>query len=96
MNNKIETSQLIENINKEFSDISKDLTLKGCINSVNKSTHLLLIYQYTGNIFKIPTVLSDINLFLFRLNGNKYNLYSMNDLINQKLGVTFYIILNME
>lgn len=93
---KININQIIDNINKEFNNINKDLTLKSCINSANNKNNLLLIYQFTGNIFKFPDILSDINLFLFTLNGNKYNIYLLNDLINQKLGVTFYITLDME
>ena len=95
----MDINQTIENINKEFSSISKDLTLKGYINSVNKSTNLLLIYQFTGNIFEMPNIyiLSDIDSFLFRLlNGNKYDIYLDNDIVNQNLSAKIYITLNFE
>lgn len=86
-------NQIIKNINKEFQTL---LTFRGYSTSANKSNNLLLIYQYTGEIFNFPNVLSDINLFLFRLNGNKYNIYLINDLENQKLSITIYITLNFE
>lgn len=85
--------QIIESINKEFQTL---LTFQGYSTSANKSNNLLLIYQYTGEIKNFPNVLSDINLFLFRLNGNKYNIYLINDLENQKLSITIYITVNME
>lgn len=85
--------QIIESINKEFQTL---LTFQGYSTSANKSNNLLLIYQYTGKIKNFPNVLSDINLFLFRLNGNKYNIYLINDLENQKLSITIYITVNME
>lgn len=85
--------QIIESINKEFQTL---LTFQGYSTSANKSNNLLLIYQYTGEIKNFPNVLSDINLFLFRLNGNKYNIYLINDLENQKLSITIYITVKKE
>ena len=93
----VETSHIIDIINKKLSNINdKDLTFQGYSNSANKDTNLLLIYQYTGNMFKFPNVLKDIEKVLFILNENKYNIYLMNDLINQNLGVKIYITLNFE
>lgn len=93
----IETSQIIDIINKKLSNINdKDLTFQGYSNSANKDTNLLLIYQYTGNMFRFPNLLSDIEKVLFILNGNKYNLYLINGLENQKLSITLYITLNFE
>lgn len=90
----VETSRIIDIINKKFKNINTDLTFKGYSNGANKDTNLLLIYQFTGNIFKFPNVLSDINLFLFTLNGNKYNIYF--DLEKEKLSIKIYITLNFE
>lgn len=92
----VETSRIIDIINKKFKNINTDLTFKGYSNGANKNTNILLIYQYTGNIFNFSNVLSDINLFLFPLNGNKYNIYLINDLENQKLSIKIYITLNFE
>lgn len=92
----VETSQIVDIINKKFSYINTDLTFQGYSNSANKDTNLLLIYRYIGDIFKFPNILRDINLFLFTLNGNKYNIYLINDLENQKLSITIYVTLNME
>lgn len=92
----LETSQIIDNINKEFNNINKDLTFQGYSNGATKSNNILLIYQFTGNIFEFPNVLSDINLFLFTLNGNKYNIYLINDLEKEKLSIKIYITLNFE
>lgn len=92
----VETSRIIDIINKKFNNINTDLTFRGYSNSANKDTHILLIYQYTGDIFKFPNVLSDINLFLFTLNENKYNIYLINDLENQKLSIKIYITLNFD
>lgn len=93
----VETSRIIDIINKKLNNISLDLTFRGYSNGANKDTNLLLIYQYTGDIFKFPNVLSDINnLFLFILNGNKYNIYLINDLENQRLSIKIYITLNFE
>lgn len=93
----VETSRIIDIINKKLNNINLDLTFRGYSNSANKDTNLLLIYQYTGDIFKFPNVLSDINnLFLFILNGNKYNIYLINDLENQRLSIKIYITLNFE
>lgn len=92
----VETSRIIDIINKKLNNISLDLTFRGYSNGANKDTNLLLIYQYTGDIFKFPNVLSDINnLFLF-INGNKYNIYLINDLENQRLSIKIYITLNFE
>lgn len=93
----VETSRIIDIINKKLNNINLDLTFRGYSNSANKDTNLLLIYQYTGDIFKFPKVLSDINnLFLFILNGDKYNIYLINDLENQRLSIKIYITLNFE
>lgn len=92
----VETSQIIDNVNKEFNNINKDLTFRGYSKSATKSNNLLLLYQYVGNIFEFPNILSDINLFLFTLNGNKYNIYLINDLENQNLSIKIYITLNFE
>lgn len=93
----VETSQIIDIINKKFSYINdKDLTLQGYSNSANKDTNLLLIYQYTGNMFKFPNLLNDIERVLLILNGNKYNIYLINDVVNQNLSVKIYITLNFE
>lgn len=93
----VETSRIIDIINKKLNNINLDLTFRGYSNSANKDTNLLLIYQYTGDIFKFPNVLSDINnLFFFILNGNKYNIYLINDLENQRLSIKIYITLNFE
>lgn len=91
----VETSQIIDIINKKFNHINdKNLTLQGYSNSANKDTNLLLIYQYSGNMFKFPNLLKDIEKVLFVLNGNKYNIYLINGLKNQKLSITLYITLN--
>lgn len=92
----VETSQIIDIINKKFNNINdKDLlTFQGYSNSANKDTNLLLIYQYSGNMFKFPNLLKDIEKVLFVLNGNKYNIYLINGLKNQKLNITLYITLN--
>jgi len=92
----VETSRIIDIINKKFNNINTDLTFQGYSNSANKDTNLLLIYQYVGNIFNFSNVLSDINLFLFTLNGNKYNIYLINDVENQKLSIKIYITLNFK
>lgn len=93
----VETSQIIDIINKKFNNINdKDLTFQGYSNSANKDTNLLLIYQYTGNMFKFPNLLSDIERVLLILNENKYNIYLINGLKNQKLSITLYITLNFE
>lgn len=92
----VETSRIIDIINKKLNNINLDLTFRGYSNSANKDTNLLLIYQYTGDIFKFPNVLSDINNLLFILNGNKYNIYLINDLENQRLSIKIYITLNFE
>lgn len=91
----VETSQIIDIINKKFNHINdKNLTLQGYSNSANKDTNLLLIYQYSGNMFKFLNLLKDIEKVLFVLNGNKYNIYLINGLKNQKLSITLYITLN--
>ena len=92
----VETSRIIDIINKKLNNINLDLTFRGYSNSANKDTNLLLIYQYTGDIFKFPNVLSDINNLFFILNGNKYNIYLINDLENQRLSIKIYITLNFE
>lgn len=92
----VETSQIIDIINKKFKNINTDLTFQGYSNGATKSNNILLIYQFTGNIFEFSNILRDINLFLFTLNGNKYNIYLINDLENQKLSVKIYITLNFE
>lgn len=92
----MDINQIINNINQKFNNINTDLTFQGYSNSATKSDNLLLMYQFTGNIFKFPDVLSDINLFLFTLNGNKYNIYLINDIVNQNLSVKIYITLNFE
>lgn len=92
----IETSQIIDIINKKFSYISTDLALKGYSNSANKDTNILVIYQYTGDPSEFPNILSDIEKVLLILNGNKYNIYLMNGLENQTLSITLYITLNFE
>lgn len=92
----LETSQIIDIINKKFNNINTDLTFQGYSNGATKSNNILLIYQFTGNIFQFSNVLSDINLFLFTLNGNKYNIYLINGLENQKLSIKIYITLNFE
>lgn len=92
----VETSKIIDIINKKFNNINTDLTFRGYSNGATKSNNLLLMYQYTGNVFEFPNILSDINLFLFTLNGNKYNIYLINDLENQKLSIKIYITLNFE
>lgn len=92
----VETSRIIDIINKKLNTINTDLTFQGYSNGANKDTNLLLMYQFTGNIFKFPNVLSDINLFLFTLNGNKYNIYLINDLEKENLSIKIYITLNFE
>lgn len=92
----VETSRIIDIINKKLNNINLDLTFRGYSNGANKDTNLLLMYQYTGDIFKFSNVLRDINLFLFTLNGNKYNIYLINDLENQRLSIKIYITLNFE
>lgn len=92
----LETSKIIDNINKEFNNINKDLIFQGYSNGATKSNNILLIYQFTGNIFEFPNIVSDINLFLFTLNGNKYNIYLINEVVNQNLSVKIYITLNFE
>lgn len=92
----LETSKIIDNVNKKFNNINPDLTFQGYSNSIHKNNNLLLMYQFTGNVFEFPNILSDINLFLFTLNGDKYNIYVINDLENQKLSIKIYITLNFK
>lgn len=92
----VETSRIIDIINKKFNNINTDLTFQGYSNSANKDTNILLIYKYVGNIFEFLNLLNDIERVLLTLNGNKYNIYLSNDLENQKLSIKIYITLNFD